>query len=359
MVKDMLDILRCPVSRSKLTMKIIKTADKELDGTIVSVIEEALLYAEKDWIYPVINGVPRLNVEAFLEYDFFLRKHADGYDKYKENILLHYDDLLQYVIKKNKRTKMSFSKEWKVYDYEKDKTWDAGNDEMLNRFLQETGETIDSLKTKIIFDAGCGNGKLNLLLASYGIKNVAMDFGSSIEEAYLRNRYSAVYFIQGDVQFPPVAFNYFDVVHSSGVLIHTNNTELSFSCIEPTVKAGGKLSVWLYHHRNNFIHNLFNSIRAVSSKLPLWLQYYLYYVTIFPVSFCIKKLKGNKQNTREMMVDILDWFTPEFRWEHSHTEVAAWFYKRQYHQVKITTEGIFGFNIIGEKQRADLINFEV
>jgi SAM-dependent methyltransferase/uncharacterized protein YbaR (Trm112 family) len=348
-MKPLIDILRCPVTRSKLTMVIIKEGEKELDGTGTAVIEEAVLYAEKDWFYPVIKGVPRLNAEAFLEYAGFLRKYVKEYDKQKENILQQYGELVRYVMKKNKRTKESFSKEWKVYDYEKDKTWDADNDAMLKRFLKETDETTASLKGKIIFDAGCGNGKLNLLLAAAGIENVAMDFGSSIVDAYLRNNYAAVHFIQGDVQFPPVVFNYFDIVHSSGVLIHTNNTELSFSCIEPTVKAGGKLSVWIYHHRKDFIHNLFNRIREVTSKLPLSVQYYLYWVTIFPVSFCIKKMKGNKQNAREMMVDILDWFTPEFRWEHGHTEVASWFYKRQYRDIKVTTDEVFGFNTIGEK----------
>lgn len=349
MIKQAIDILRCPVTRSKLTMVVIKEGKKELDGTLVSVIEEAVLYAEKDWLYPVINAVPRLNVEAFVEYGDFLNRHVKDYSKRKESILSQYSELVGYVLKKNKRTKESFSKEWKVYDFEKDKTWDADNDAILSRFLTETNETFSSLKGKIIFDAGCGNGKLNLLLAAHGVVNVAMDFGSSIEEASLRNHSSAVHFIQGDVQFPPVAFNYFDIVHCSGVLIHTNNTELSFSCIEPTVKAGGKLSVWLYHHRKDFVHRLFNRIRAVTSKLPLSFQYYLYCVTIFPVSFCIKKLKGNKQNAREMMVDILDWFTPEFRWEHGHTEVASWFYKRQYHNVTITTDEVFGFNTIGEK----------
>jgi len=349
MMKQVIDILRCPVTRSKLTMVVMKEAVKELDGKKDTVIEEAVLYAAKDWFYPVINGVPRLNVESFLEYAVFLRSHLPAYDQLKENILRQHGELVSYVMKKNKRTKESFSKEWKVYDYNKDKTWNADNDSMLSRFLTETDETIDLLKGKIIFDAGCGNGQLNLLLGANGIMNVAMDFGSSIEEAYSRNNYSTVHFIQGDVQFPPVAFNYFDMVHCSGVLIHTNNTELSFSCIEQTVKPGGKLSVWVYHRRKDFIHNLFNRIRAVSSKLPLSLQYYLYWVTIFPASFCVKKLKGNKQNAREMMVDILDWFTPEFRWEHGHSEVAAWFYKRQYRNVKITTNEVFGFNTTGEK----------
>ena len=350
MQEELIEILRCPVTRSRLEIKIISKAQKIFGDKTVEIIDEAILFSREDWFYPVIKGVPRLNVEAFIDYEDFLKNNINDYPQRKQLLLKKYSELIKYVLKKNKRTKESFSKEWSVYDYEKDKTWDADNDAMLKRFLAETDETIDSIKHKIIFDAGCGNGKLNSLIASFGIKIIGMDFSNSIEEAYKRNICSTAYFIQGDVQFPPLVFKYFDIVHSSGVLIHTNNTELSFSCIVPTVKAGGKLSVWLYHHRKDFIHNLFNAIRSVTSKLPLGFQYYLYCITIFPVSFLIKKLKGNKQNPREMMVDILDWFTPQFRWEHGHTEAAAWFYKRGFKNVRITTNEVFGFNIMGEKQ---------
>jgi hypothetical protein len=83
--------------------------------------------------------------------------------------------------------------------------------------------------------------------------------------------------------------------------------------------------------------------------LPLQFQYYFYTITIFPVSYIIKKLKKNKQNRREMMIDILDWFSPEFRWEHSEQEATTWFSKRGYSKIKVTTTDLFGFNIIGEK----------
>ncbi len=320
-----------------------------LDGTETDVIEEAVLFAQEGWFYPVVKGIPRLNVEAIYDYADFLRSAVPDYEKRKKQLLEKYNALLVLVQKKNKRTKESFAQEWAIYDYDSDKTWDADANGMLNRFLKETDETIETLKDKIIFDAGCGNGFLNALLAEKGVTNIAMDFSNSIEKAYARNQISRVHYIQGDVQFPPVLFNYFDIVHSSGVLIATNNTELSFSCIEPAVKKGGKLSVWLYHRRNDFIHNLFNSIRKITSKFPLRFQYYLYRVSIFPVSFIIKRIKGNKQNSREMMIDILDWFTPEFRWEHNHEEARNWFYKRNFKNVKVTTDELFGFNITGEK----------
>lgn len=223
---------------------------------------------------------------------------------------------------------------------------------MLSRFLSEIDENQNILTDKLIFDAGCGNGLLNQLIAKNGARIVGMDFSLSIERAFQENTERQAWFIQGDVQFPPVHFNCFDIVHSSGVLICTNNTELSFSCLDPCVKPGGKLSVWLYHPRKDFIHNLFNLIRNYTSKLPLTIQYYLYYITLFPISFVVKRLKGNRQNSREMMIDILDWFSPEFRWEHEHDEATSWFYKRNYECVKITTNEVFGFNITGIKNNS-------
>jgi SAM-dependent methyltransferase/uncharacterized protein YbaR (Trm112 family) len=349
MQDSLLAFLRCPVTRSRLTVNNVKKAIKILDGVEIDVIEEAVLFASEGWFYPVVKGIPRLNVEAVYDYADFLRSVLPDYEERKHLLTQKYSALLAIVQKKNRRTKESFAQEWAIYDYENDKTWDADTKGMISRFLKETDETMDTLKGKTIFDAGCGNGLLNSLLAENGITNIAMDFSNSIEKAYELNKFSHVHFIQGDVQFPPVLFNFFDIVHSSGVLIATNNTELSFSCIEPVVKKGGKLSVWLYHHRNDFIHNFFNTARKFTSRLPLKIQYYLYRLTVFPVSFIIKRIKGNKQNSREMMIDILDWFTPEFRWEHDHEEAKVWFYKRNYTNIKITTNEVFGFNITGEK----------
>jgi hypothetical protein len=43
--------------------------------------------------------------------------------------------------------------------------------------------------------------------------------------------------------------------------------------------------------------------------------------------------------------------TPEFRWEHTHKEATSWFVKRKFANVKVTTNEMFGFNIIGEKSQ--------
>jgi 2-polyprenyl-3-methyl-5-hydroxy-6-metoxy-1,4-benzoquinol methylase/uncharacterized protein YbaR (Trm112 family) len=348
MNKELLGVLRCPVSREHLELEVISYGTKNYNGKDTEVIWNGLLKSS-DFIYPVIEGIPRLTVEAFLDYEVFLKEHAADYESIKRHILDKHAGLISFVLKKNKRSKQSFSQEWGIFNYEEDKVWDVGGPELLVRFLKENDETKESIAGKVILDAGCGNGLLNQSIAACGARVIGMDFSQSVVRAFQKNSNPNALFIQGDVQFPPFAFEYFDIVHSSGVIICTNNSELSFSCLEACVKKGGKISVWLYHPSKDGIHNLFNFLRNYTSKLPVKFQYYLYSVTLLPISYVVKRAKGNKQNKREMMIDILDWFSPEFRWEHRHDEAAAWFYKRNYGGVKVTTTDSFGFNIIGVK----------
>jgi len=342
-----LSLLRCPVSKSALTLHKISTEIKKFRNSDVEIIQDGILYAAQHWFYPVINGIPRLTVEAFIDYQEFLLKHCPDYSVRRQALEEQFPEVIAKVTKKNKKTKESFSLEWSIYHYDADKTWDADGPAMFSRFLKETKETEASLLTKTIFDAGCGNGYLSQIIATHAEFVVAMDFSNSIERAYHNNVEGNILFIQGDIQFPPVLASYFDIVQCSGILMHTNNTEFSLTCIAPTVKKGGKLSAWLYHPRKDLIHNFFNRIRKYTSKFPLRFQYYLLMSTIFPLSYIVKRLKGNKQNKREMIIDILDWFTPEFRWEHTHDEARSWFRSLDYTSVEITTEDTFGFNITG------------
>ena len=349
MLEKYLSFLVCPVTRSSLRLHKITIKTKSFSSGEKEIISEGILFADSDWVYPVIDGVPRLLIESFLDYEEFLKKHLPDYDNKKNNLLKRYATLIGEVTEKNRRTKKSFELEWSLFSYDEDKTWELKGDDLLERFLKETGESKTSLKNKLIFDAGSGNGQLNQYIARTGATVIGMDLSNSVERATANNKEENALFLQADVQYPPLQTGQFDIVHSSGVLICTNNSELTFSKIEPCVKNGGKLSVWLYHPRKNIIHNTFNFLRRFTSKLPIKVQYYLYLCTLLPVSYVIKKIKGNKQNAREMMIAIMDWFSPEFRWEHTAEEATSWFTKRNYKNVKVTTTDTFGFNIIGEK----------
>jgi len=349
MLEKYFSFLVCPVTRSPLRLEKIAVKNKQFTTGEKEVVHEGILYGDQGWFYPVIDGVPRLLIESFLDYEDFLKQKLHDYEDRKQHLLKNFPEIIQQVVKKNKKTKKSFELEWSLFNYNEDKTWELQGDDLLERFLRETNETKESLKGKQVFDAGCGNGQLNQYIAKAGAVVAGLDLSKSIERASANNKEENAFFIQGDVQYPPLQFEKFDIVHSSGVLICTNNSELTFSRIEPCVKKQGKLSVWLYHPRKDKINNLFNFLRNYTSKLPLKVQYYLYLFTLFPVSYVVKKIKGNKQNAREMMIAIMDWFSPEFRWEHTHEEATGWFTKRNYNEVKVTTTDIWGFNIIGKK----------
>jgi 2-polyprenyl-3-methyl-5-hydroxy-6-metoxy-1,4-benzoquinol methylase len=349
MLEKYLSFLVCPVTRSALRLHKISVKTKIFSSGEKEIISEGILFADKDWFYPVIDGVPRLLIESFLDHEEFLKTNLSAYENWKENLLKNYPEIIQQAIRKNRRTKKSFELEWGLFNYDEDKTWELQGEDLLERFLRETDETKESLRGKLIFDAGCGNGQLNQYIARCGAIVVGMDLSRSVERAFLNNKEEDAFFLQGDVQYPPLQFEKFDIVHSSGVLICTNNSELTFSRIEPCVRKNGKMSVWLYHPRKDPVHNTFNFLRNYTSKLPIKVQYYLYLCTLFPVSYVIKRMKGNKQNAREMMIAIMDWFSPEFRWEHTQEEAAGWFTKRNFSDVKVTTTDTFGFNIIGKK----------
>ena len=349
MLERYLSLLVCPVTHSPLRLETISTVKKSFATGDKEIIHEGILHAHNEWFYPIINGVPRLLVESFLDYEEFLTTHLPDYKFKKDELLRKYPAFIEEVVKKNRRTKKSFEFEWSLFSYEEDKTWELKGDDLLERFLRETDESKTSLQHKLIFDAGCGNGQLNQYIARCGAVVIGIDLSKSVERAHAKNQEENAFFLQADVQYPPLPFEKFDIVHSSGVLICTNNSEMTFSKIAPYVKKNGKLSVWLYHPRKNFIHNSFNTIRRFTSRLPVKFQYYLYLFTLFPASYMIKKIKGNKQNAREMMIAIMDWFSPEFRWEHTPEEATSWFTKRNYKDVKVTTTDTFGFNIIGKK----------
>ena len=347
---SLLSYLRCPITQSCLDIQIISFEEKSVIGVGEKEIHEAILFSSNKCCYPVIDGVPRLLAEAILDYEDFLKQHLENFDTLKKEIFVQYGDIILSAAKSNKRTKESFAKEWSLFNLQSDKTWDADETEMVTRFYEETGHTKEELQKMMVLDAGCGNGKLNLLLANEGISQIATDFSESLVAAHKQNIHPHLHFVQADIQFPIFENNSFELVQCSGVLIHTKNTEESFKKIASLPKDNGTLSVWLYHPRENLLHNLFNQLRKFTSKLSPSLNLTLLSYTIFPISYFVKRLKGNKQNKREMMVDILDWFTPQYRWEHTHEEARNWFEQADYKQVEVSKTSLFGFNMKGVKK---------
>jgi hypothetical protein len=149
--------------------------------------------------------------------------------------------------------------------------------------------------------------------------------------------------------FPPFQVEFFDLVYSSGVIHHTNNTELFFAIIQSLVKSKGRLYVWLYLPYKSSIHWLILLARKITKFIPARIQFWTYFFTLLPLYKLILMMKGKKMGWREIMIDLLDGLTPFFRFEHEPSEVEGWFAKFGFSNVEVTKTDLFGFSIGGIK----------
>ena len=69
-----------------------------------------------------------------------------------------------------------------------------------------------------------------------------------------------------------------------------------------------------------------------------------------PIALIWTRIKSEKKSWREQIIDYLDRFTPEFRFEHTPEETETWYTKRNYREMRVTIRERFGFGIYGIKR---------
>jgi len=84
MLEKYLPILVCPVTRSELRLHKISVKTKMFSSGEKEIISEGILFADKGWFYPVIDGVPRLLIESFLDHEEFLKANLSDHQNRKE-----------------------------------------------------------------------------------------------------------------------------------------------------------------------------------------------------------------------------------------------------------------------------------
>jgi SAM-dependent methyltransferase/uncharacterized protein YbaR (Trm112 family) len=343
MRKSLIPFLVCPVSRQKLELQIIKESEEEIIAGV--------FHSPQGFMYPVIDGIPRFLVEAFLDFEKELKDFLLDFEKRKQIIIQDFSGLIDHCQKKNSRTKASFSFEWSLLDHQSDKIWHEDRAEMVQTFYKETGWNQNQIRGKVILDAGCGHGVLSHLVQKEGAAMViGMDLGPSVEKAHKTYGTDFVHFIQADILFPPLVSGQFDLVHSSGVIHHMPNTELAFSKLAPLTKPEGRFCVWLYHPIPTLQHTFFRKLRPISSKWPIQFQFWFYQIFIFPLAWAWHTAKGKKITRNEMMIDLMDALSCEFRWEHQHEETKAWYWNQGYENWNLSTKNWFGFSVFADRK---------
>jgi SAM-dependent methyltransferase len=343
--------LKCPVTKTPLRLQVLTEFEKNYRGGPVKEIKDGLLFSEAGFVFPIIDGIPRMLVEAIYDYQFFLKQHFSDYAKVRIYLENNYNDLLKTCIRRNKKTKKTFEFEWSfLQPHKKDRIWQESVDQLTDVFLKEAGEQKEFFTGKSMIDIGAGHGLMTAKMSEIGKLAVGVEISKAIESAYKRNNISNAWYIQADLQHLPFADNAFDVLYSSGVIHHTPDTEKSLSLIHTSLKQGGKICLWLYHPQKSKLHNLSLQLRKLTRRLPLWLSATFLILFIFPFTFLIKTLHRKKgPNYREEIIDLLDAFTPEFRYEVPQETAMGWLNKRGYKNAHITSTNRFGFSITGTK----------
>lgn len=250
----------------------------------------------------------------------------------------------------DRRSARSFHFQWTIYR-DGDLTWfkdDAGL--RKQEFLHNLETTAETLRGKSILDVGCGNGELTRSIAEYGFEVVAMDFSRSVEGARERLVEKSValshrvHYLQGDVLAPPLRSASFDLVHSSGVLHHTPSAHRAFRSVAQAPRRRGKLYVQLYRRRGDWFHFINDSLRTITTRLPMRLLYVLCYSTS-PLHAALSRLihylrrepAPPRSTARERAVQMFDNYSPRYQHRHTVPEIVALFESEGYEDIKDVT----------------------
>jgi SAM-dependent methyltransferase/uncharacterized protein YbaR (Trm112 family) len=346
-----LELLRCPLTHSRLELVVFSEFEKDYDEGPVREVWEGLLHSPTGIVFPITDGIPRILLESMEEHSAFISRHFPSISGPKPPVSESLRRSIQESTKRNRKTKASFSFEWNLLDpASKDKVWHVPREDMPGIYEQETGLSPDSCRQQTVLDAGCGHGLMTTAIAGLSKLAIGVELSEAINDAYRRNTKRNAWFAQADLQYLPFDPETFDVLYSSGVIHHTENTETTLDKIAPVLKKGGRISLWLYRARDNAFHKFMLQARKLTSRLPIRIAFYLLAITIFPFTFLFKKIKHtDPPNAREEMIDLLDGFTPEFREEVEPEQAGKWLEDRGYRQVRVTSSDQYGYSIIGDK----------
>ncbi len=313
-------------------------------------VEQGFLYANGGGIYPIINGIPRLLPESFLQYTQQLSLWDKNFESRKTYLLENFSNDIQQSVEKNSKIQSTFSFEWGLLNKNNQlKIWNLNNVEFKAQLFKELN-VDDSFTCQLSLDAGCGHGKSANLLAALAQESFGIEISSAVEIGYANNNKENLHYIQASIDYLPFEKALFDLVYCSGVLHHNASTNNSLAKLVDFVKVKGLLCIWLYHPFNNALHKMMCLYRNITSKLPVKLVYYLNCISLTPLHWLISQIKGKKKKFTEISIEQLDILTPAYRHEHEHNEVEKWLIDYQFQKIEITTKDDYGFSMKSFKQ---------
>ena len=292
MHKDLVERLCCPECRGRLELNV------ELLRAAAGQIDRGQLRCRGcGTTYPIVRGIPRfVGGESYVA---------------------------------------SFGRQWTRYAVER-----LQEDE--ETFETKTGFRLDELAARDVLDAGCGGGRYSFVAARHGARVLAVDMSRAIDRAArMCQQFPQVDFVQADLLRLPIADRCVDLAFSIGVLHHSSDAAAAFRQVAATVRAGGRLAVWLYR-RNTPVQECVNEVlRGITRRMTVG---QLEAVAILGaaigsvpiVNRTLNKIVNfsNHPIWENRVCDTFDWFSPRYQSHHTVAELMDWFRAAGFDQLR-------------------------
>lgn len=318
MRNELLDVLRCPQTGERFTLKAAEYQDSQ--------VRSGWLVAERGVTqYPIRDFIPRFVPES---------NYADN-----------------------------FGMQWNLFRQTQLDSY-SGQPITSNRFWKATAWSPDELRGKWVLDVGCGSGRFAEVVLEAGAQVVALDYSSAVDACYANlNHHPNLHVVQGDIYALPFVKRFFPFVYSLGVLQHTPDVAKAFAALPSMVAEGGCLCVDFYERswKSRLLPKYW--LRPLTKKMPKeelfkYLQYWI--PKMLPVSMLLdhipvvgsllKRLvpvanyKGilpltEKQLQEWALLDTFDWLSPQFDNPQTAAIVHEWFQQAGLEDIAVLKAG--------------------
>jgi SAM-dependent methyltransferase len=288
--------LRCPVCHTCLD-----------PGTNLDVIASGRLTCQQGHAFPIERGIPR-----FVADDAYTRSFSYEWSRFRKTQLDSH----------------------------------TGRTDTRDRLQASLNFPIESLKGKLVLDAGCGMGRFAEVVAAHGGEYVGLDYSFAVDAANANaGHLPGVHFVQADLFHLPFADEVFDLVMSLGVLHHTPDPRRAFAGLPRVLKPGGQLTITVYDAGNKVYVANSRFWRRFTTRMPrrvLHLLSYaaapLYYPWTLPgIGRLLRTVAfiSLERDWRWRVLDTFDWYSPQYQSWHTHHEVFGWFKENGFEHIEV------------------------
>jgi SAM-dependent methyltransferase/uncharacterized protein YbaR (Trm112 family) len=294
--------------RSNLSEFLPATDRSSLPELLMSydVTSGALYTADKKNVYPILNGIPRLQPPELCQQPE-QREHyrnllmAEATTGGAKQISREWRKILEHNIE-------SYGLQWESFRYN-ETTWGRSVKERYDNMLRELGicGDIAPLRGKLFVDAACGNGTLALHTAGIGFEVFAFDQTISVERAHAFATENSlpeqgiVHFIEGNLVAPPLTRGSFDILYCGGAVHFTPDVEHTIRELVALIKSrDSRIFIWTGEWRRIAVV-LYNAMASFLKLFPIQLRKVVAALATAPymfIQFVLRMIQGRDRRRR-------------------------------------------------------------